>query len=635
MLGSGTDGTRRIPLRAFLSFIILAALLPPLILLALVVLRTADSDQRAAQTTLVDNAKVIASMVSGALLSDAQILRTIGGHAGASQGNLASEVDLISDHFRGTVELVAAPEATRSGTEAWSISNLVDIRPGERANLVFTVPMADNAGTMLQLTADSETISHKISFGRIENQMLVAVVDGNGNIITRSVAAQENLGKRVPTWEALLAVGGPTGAFDAIAFDGTPISFGFASIEGTPGWVVVVGMPKVILDARWQNPLYAFGIGVVFAILVAVLMSLILSRRVTGPIKAMVARSEAIANDAKEGMPEAPETIVEELETLYRAQMNSHSRLSERADQLELSSKRYHAVSKVGAMVTWRADIEGNVLEIEGWEDFTGLRGESAYGRGWVEQVHEEDLPGLNDALRKAIRAHEPTVTAEARVRAKGQQWIWINFRGAMITNANGEPAEWIGTLENIDDRKRLQLRISHMAYHDALTGLPNRIRLAEHFEELQLPRNAGQSCALLYIDLDKFKSANDTFGHAAGDALLKVVGSRLLSMLRAHDLVARLGGDEFAVVLGSLDNPDYSTMVAGRIVRAMALPFDVDGQTIEIGASVGIALFTAGQVSIERLQFEADRALYRAKSAGRNRWSFDDPGSDDGQIRA
>ncbi|MBN9332849.1 diguanylate cyclase [Devosia sp.] len=605
--------------------------MPPLSLLALVVVRTAETDKVAAQTTLIDNAKVIASMVHGALLSDAQTMETIGGYASSSADDPETELALASKHFRGEATLVPADAAL----DHWTVSNLVDIRPGESARLVFNVPIKDGKGEALKLTADSTAVSNKISFGKIENQTLVAVVDGNGNMITRSAAAAENLGKRVPTWEALLEVGAPTGRFDAVAFDGTPISFGFASIEGTPGWVVVVGMPKAVLDGRWQNPLKAFGIGVLVALIVAVLLAFILSRKITGPIEAMVARSHAIGRDSKSALPDAPDAIVQELHTLYRAQMNSHERLIQRGNELELSSKRYRAVSKVGAMVTWRADVHGNAIDVEGWEEFTGQRTVAALGRGWVEQVHPEDMPVLNEALALAAQTRAPTVTAEARVKNKNQKWIWVNFRGAVITDTEGEPAEWVGTLEDIDDRKRLQLRISHMAYHDALTGLPNRVRLAEHFEQMQLPQNAGHACALLYIDLDKFKQANDTFGHAAGDALLKDVGARLNNILRETDLVARLGGDEFAVVLSHFENVEYSTMVATRIVKTLSTPFEIEGNTIQIGASVGIAVFTTGQVSIERLQFEADRALYRAKSGGRNRWSFDTSEDDDGQIRA
>lgn len=232
-------------------------------------------------------------------------------------------------------------------------------------------------------------------------------------------------------------------------------------------------------------------------------------------------------------------------------------------------------------------------------------------------------MPLLTETLVNAAREGEATATAEVRVNTDENGWVWVNFRGARITDASGRAIEWVGTLENINDRKRLQLRISHMAYHDALTGLPNRIRLAEHFEELWRPENAGLSCALLYIDLDLFKQANDTLGHAAGDALLREVGNRLQNMLRAHDLVARLGGDEFAVVLGAFDNLDYSTTVASRIVRTLSLPYEIDGHIVQIGASVGVAPFVSGAVSIELLQYQADSALYRAKSEGRNRWAF------------
>jgi PAS domain S-box-containing protein len=269
-------------------------------------------------------------------------------------------------------------------------------------------------------------------------------------------------------------------------------------------------------------------------------------------------------------------------------------------------------------MVTWRADRHGNVLEMEGWNEFTGQSTQAALGRGWVERVHPEDLPDLIQTLETAARAGIATATAEVRVRTEKYDWVWVNFRGAMITDAEGIPAEWIGTLENIDDRKRLQLRISHMAYHDALTGLPNRIRLAEHFEELWLPSNSGQSCALL----------------ATGDALLREVAIRLQKVLRHNDLAARLGGDEFAVVLVALENFDYSTTIASRIVKALSVPFEIDGHSVQIGASVGVAPFLAGGVSIERLQFEADTALYRAKSEGRNRWSFT-ANNQDGQQRA
>ncbi len=633
-----TRPRRHVSLRTFFSLIILAALMPPIFLLALVMVRTAETDRKAAEASLIDNANVIASMVHGSLLSDIEMIRTIGrqAHARSRAGEHASELNIINRHFIGRASIVSTDDIGIGVMPPWSVTNLVDIKPGDNAKLTFKVPLDVGPTAVLTLTADSTAVSHKIYFGDIAaSGMLVAVVDGNGNIITRSVAAKENLGKPVPTWQALLDVGAPSGAFNAIAFDGTPISFGFATIAGTPGWVVVVGMPKALLDARWQNPLVAFGFGTIVALIIAIILALLLSRRITDPIAAMVERSRAIASDSTAPLPEAPATIVNELRTLYRAQLNSHARLSERAAELALSSQRYLAIAKVGAMVTWRTDLMGNVLEMEGWEDFTGQPAEQALGRGWTSNVHPDDMPRLTQTLRHANMTAQSTVTAEVRVHTQSDDWVWVNFRGAMIIDGSGAPVEWIGTLENINDRKRLQLRISHLAYHDGLTGLPNRIRLAEHFSELWSPAHAGQQGALLYVDLDLFKQANDTFGHAAGDELLRQVAGRLGAILRDNDLAARLGGDEFAVVLGQLDNEDYSILAANRIIKSIATPFEVEGHRIEIGASVGIANFRAGEVSIERLQFQADSALYRAKAGGRNRWSFNQDDEEQEQQRA
>lgn len=616
---------RKVPLRTLLSLVILAALLPPIALLAMVMVRSAQTDRQAAEESLLHQANVIASMVHGTLRSDLGMLRSIGQQV-LEQGGIENgrELDFVNSHFSGRATMVPAPDPAMGLSRDWSITNLLDIEPGVSAKFTIKVPLEDEKGPYLALTADSRAISQNITFGDLTaSGMLVALVDGNGRIISRSEAAQDFLGQPVPTWQALLAVNAPKGAFNAIAFDGTPISFGFSSVQDTPGWVVVVGVPKRLLDLRWQSPLIAFGLGCLVALIVAIALATLLSRRISDPIEAMVARSRALAEESGAPLPAAPKTIVGELDTLFVAQRNAHARLIDRAAELELSSKRYHAVSKVGAMVTWHTDRHGGMLDAEGWEEFTGQPIAEALGQGWRERLHVDDAPALARSFALAREQGRSTVTLEVRVLASDGDWAWVNFRGAMITDTDGRPVEWIGTLENIDDRKRLQLRISHMAYHDPLTGLPNRVRLAEHFAELWHPAKLGEAGALLYIDLDKFKLANDTFGHAAGDALLRQVSVRLSNVLRQDDLAARLGGDEFAIVLGRMDNHDYSVLVAHRIVKTLSMPFEVEGNVIEIGASVGIALFRAGEISIERLQFEADSALYRAKAGGRNRWSF------------
>jgi diguanylate cyclase (GGDEF)-like protein len=169
----------------------------------------------------------------------------------------------------------------------------------------------------------------------------------------------------------------------------------------------------------------------------------------------------------------------------------------------------------------------------------------------------------------------------------------------------------------------RAEARISHMARHDPLTGLANRVLLQEHLERAVMLTGRGNKCAALCIDLDRFKAVNDTFGHPTGDKLLQAVAERLLACAREADVVVRLGGDEFAVLIGELEEPGGAAVLAQRIIRVLCEPFNLDGQTVGIGASVGIALAPQDARTAVGLLKSADTALYRAKTDGRGTFRY------------
>ena len=181
----------------------------------------------------------------------------------------------------------------------------------------------------------------------------------------------------------------------------------------------------------------------------------------------------------------------------------------------------------------------------------------------------------------------------------------------------------WVATHEDITDRRRAEARVAHMARHDGLTGLPNRVLFQERLEHALGQTGKGRSHAVFCVDLDRFKPVNDSFGHATGDKLLQAVASRLLGCVRDEDTVARIGGDEFAVLALHLDRPDKARDLAQRMVRVMAEPFQIDGNTVGIGASVGIALSPADADTPDELINHADIALYRAKMDGRGHYCF------------
>ncbi|MGT2478967.1 diguanylate cyclase domain-containing protein (plasmid) [Methylobacterium oryzae CBMB20] len=186
-------------------------------------------------------------------------------------------------------------------------------------------------------------------------------------------------------------------------------------------------------------------------------------------------------------------------------------------------------------------------------------------------------------------------------------------------------------TFEDETERRRAEALISHMAHHDALTGLPNRLRLDEAARRLLASPERDRQGALLLLDLDGFKQVNDVHGHPLGDALLRAVADRLRRLTDEGDLLARLGGDEFALVCGAdasaaaQPQPMAAIALAARIVVALQDPFTIDGITVSIGTSVGIARANGADQSVARLFRDADLALYRSKAMGRGTWCLFD----------
>lgn len=195
--------------------------------------------------------------------------------------------------------------------------------------------------------------------------------------------------------------------------------------------------------------------------------------------------------------------------------------------------------------------------------------------------------------------------------------------RSISISQARIPGGGWVCTHEDVTERKKNEARIAHMALHDALTGLPNRVRLREYMEHLLARLPADKKAAVLCLDLDGFKAVNDTLGHPAGDELLRQVAGRLRNATRDIDLVARFGGDEFMVIQADVAAPDDAALLAERLVAVMHEPFDLLEQQVEIGTSIGVALIEDACTAPDDLLRSADIALYRAKAAGRGTWRF------------
>lgn len=204
-----------------------------------------------------------------------------------------------------------------------------------------------------------------------------------------------------------------------------------------------------------------------------------------------------------------------------------------------------------------------------------------------------------------------------------------LNGRTIMMQHHPMKDGGWVTTHEDITEQRQHEERIRHLARHDALTQLPNRVQFLEEMAAAEPGLARGEHIAVLCIDLDHFKSVNDTLGHSLGDKLLQQVSARLWGATRENDLLARLGGDEFALMLRGVDNPAEAATIAERIVTAMANPFTIDGHQLVIGTSVGIAMAPQDGETSEILMKNADLALYKAKNEGRSTFHFFESGMD------
>jgi diguanylate cyclase (GGDEF)-like protein/PAS domain S-box-containing protein len=240
---------------------------------------------------------------------------------------------------------------------------------------------------------------------------------------------------------------------------------------------------------------------------------------------------------------------------------------------------------------------------------------------GWFDLVHAGDVTRLRSAIEAHLEGRTPHLQSEHRMRHADGTWRWVMTRGLAIRGVDGRPTRIAGSLSDITDRRIAQLRLQHDALHDLLTGLPNRTLFMDRVNQtLQRGvRDPGTGCAVLFLDIDRFKLVNDSLSHGVGDNLLIALASRMSAALRPGDTVARLGGDEFTVLLEDVAETEAATVVADRMLHSLDDAFDIDGNELFVSASIGIALSAPGLGPSDLLR-NADLAMYDAKRRGRAR---------------
>ena len=239
----------------------------------------------------------------------------------------------------------------------------------------------------------------------------------------------------------------------------------------------------------------------------------------------------------------------------------------------------------------------------------------------WYSRVHPDDLEGLRRRVLDHLEGKSSHLEAEYRLRQLDGSFLWMLARGLAVFAPNGKATRIAGSQTDITERKVSEKRLLFQAFHDQLTGLPNRAHFSRRLVKSirRTRRDPGYRYAVLFLDLDRFKTVNDSLGHLVGDRLLRTVAVRLQKVVDSRNTVARLGGDEFAILIDEVTSPIEAVRIANRLLRIFRTPFRLEDKEFFITASTGVAWGRKAYELPEELLRDADTAMYQAKQKGGN----------------
>jgi len=324
---------------------------------------------------------------------------------------------------------------------------------------------------------------------------------------------------------------------------------------------------------------------------------------------------------------------------LDAAMLERSIRYAMTVEKLRESEERYALSAKGANDGLWVWDLKsGEVYYSERWKSMLGFdEHEIAHlASEWFGRVHRDDVDQLKSDLQLHLEGLTPHFENEHRILGQDGTYRWMLSRGLAVRDSAGNATRIAGSQTDVTDRKLAFEQLTHDAFHDSLTELPNRALFMDRLERSlrNTKRHPEQLFAVLFLDLDRFKVINDSLGHLIGDQMLIAVAQRLKMTLRSIDTVARVGGDEFAILLENMDHATDAARVARRIHEELSVPFEIGENEMFTTVSIGIALSTTGYERPQDMLRDADIAMYRAKSQGKARHEVFDKAMHEHAVR-
>jgi diguanylate cyclase (GGDEF)-like protein/PAS domain S-box-containing protein len=344
-----------------------------------------------------------------------------------------------------------------------------------------------------------------------------------------------------------------------------------------------------------------------------------------GALEVMDRRPRELDGVQAKALSSLARAVMAQLELLARTrELQQAIRERDRAlESHKAAEDRYALVVQSANDGLWDWDLETNEMHFcPRWKAMLGYDGDEISKRPdeWFSRVHSEDIEAVQAELTSHLMGSTPHFQKEHRVRDREGTYRWMLSRGLAVWDSNRRVYRMSGSITDVTDQREAEKQLLHNAFHDVLTGLPNRALLMDRLKHsIHRAKNRDDYLfAVLFLDVDRFKVVNDSLGHQIGDQLLVGMARRLEGCLRPGDMVARLGGDEFAIIVDHIKHVSDATQAAERIQEHLAEPFTLSGDEVFASASIGIALNLTPCDDPNEILRNADTAMYRAKDRGR-----------------
>ena len=509
----------------------------------------------------------------------------------------------------------------------------VSVRAQGRPAISIGIPLFDHQGTMVgRLHGSFELLGRNfladLSKVKIGESGYVFVTTPDRLVISHGDVTRIMKPAPAPGQNLLYdqAIAGFEGSGRTVTSVGVPMLASYKHVAST-GWILGVNYPAVEAEVPMRHAQTYFFLAVLVGTTLVLLLVWLIMRRSLAPLDRLTQHVQDLPN--KTGVDRRlPLSTGGEIGTLITAFNTMVDAMDQQKRTLLESETRFRSLAEMSTDWYWEQDTNFRfTLMSRGLEKTnvtTGL-GEARWELPIVNVTPEQWAEH-----RALLDRHELFRNFVYQIRAVTGELRTFAISGTPMFDAQGVFTGYRGIGSDITERKEAEQRIEYLAYHDTLTGLPNRLLVQDRFEQA-MAQAERKHCkvALVYLDLDNFKTINDTLGHAAGDEVLKEVARRLRACVRDSDTISRQGGDEFLVVLGELPDTEVVSDIVIKIMERLQEPVHVEAHELSSSASIGVAIGPDDGRDFETLLKKADMAMYRSKESGRNAYHFFDPTMD------